>query len=343
MTRLRAFSAALLILCSFGFSSVAYAGQSYTTQDLRLTGAGGVALDATIYLPKHAPAPAILLAHGFAGDKTSVASQAQELATAGYVVLAWTARGFGNSTGEISMDSPTGEVADVSKLIDYLATRKEVVQQSKNDPLVGITGDSYGGAISLMTAGYDKRIDAVAANITWNNLTQALFPQNANDPSLGPYKKFWAGTFFALATLPKSVAGECGTFSAAWCAAFKDAVATGTPSKADIALMQASSPSTITNRITAPTLLMQGEADSLFPLSESIKNAEEIHAAHPHTPLAMIWHSGGHDGGTDESPRLHQAALDWFDIYLKGVKKSFPTFQATDTNCLLYTSDAADE
>jgi len=332
MTRLRAFSAALLILCSFGFSSVAYAGQSYTTQDLRLTGAGGVALDATIYLPKHAPAPAILLAHGFAGDKTSVASQAQELATAGYVVLAWTARGFGNSTGEISMDSPTGEVADVSKLIDYLATRKEVVQQSKNDPLVGITGDSYGGAISLMTAGYDKRIDAVAANITWNNLTQALFPQNANDPSLGPYKKFWAGTFFALATLPKSVAGECGTFSAAWCTAFKDAVATGTPSKADIALMQASSPSTITNRITAPTLLMQGEADSLFPLSESIKNAEEIHAAHPHTPLAMIWHSGGHDGGTDESPRLHQAALDWFDIYLKGVKKSFPTFQATDTN-----------
>ena len=150
-----------------------------------MAGAGGVALDATIYLPKSVPAPAILLAHGFAGDKASVASQAQELATAGYVVLAWTARGFGNSTGEISMDSPTGEVADVSKLIDYLATRKEVVQQSKNDPLVGITGDSYGGAISLMTAGYDKRIDAVAANITWNNLTQALFPQNANDPSLG--------------------------------------------------------------------------------------------------------------------------------------------------------------
>ncbi len=332
MTRLRAFLAALLLFGSFGISSAAYAGQSYTTQDLRLAGAGGVALDATIYLPKSTPAPAVLLAHGFAGDKTSVATQAGELAAHGYVVLAWTARGFGNSTGEISMDSPTGEVADVSKLIDYLATRKEVVQQSKNDPLVGITGDSYGGAISLMTAGYDKRIDAVAANITWNNLTQALFPQSANDPSLGPYKKFWAGTFFALATLPKSVAGECGTFSAAWCTAFKDAVATGAPTKADIALMQASSPSTITKQITAPTLLMQGEADSLFPLSESIKNAEEIHAAHPQTPLAMIWHSGGHDGGTDESPRLHQSVIDWFDIYLKGVKKTFPTFQATDTN-----------
>ena len=332
MVRIRKLIAAVLLITSIGMGSTAYAGTNYSTQDLRLTGAGGVALDATIYLPKATPAPAILLAHGFSGDKTSVATQAEQLASNGYVVLAWTARGFGNSTGEISMDSPNGEVADVSKLIDYLSTRKEVIQQAKNDPMVGITGDSYGGGISLMTAGYDRRIDAVAANITWNNLRQSLFPQNSNDPALGPYKKFWAGTFFALATLPNSLAGECGTFTPEWCNAFKDAVATGLPTAADVKLLEASSPSTITNRITAPTLLMQGEADSLFPLSESIKNAEQIHAAHPKTPIAMTWHSGGHDGGTDESPRLHQAVIDWFNIYLKGMKKNFPTFQVTNTN-----------
>jgi len=332
MKRLRISVAALLLLLTAGSASSAFANTHYSTENLRLGGAGGVFLDATIYLPGGSPAPAILLAHGFTGDKTSVAGQAEQLAAHGYVVLTWTARGFGNSTGEISMDSPTGEVADVSKLIDYLATRKEVVQQSKGDPLVGVTGDSYGGAVALLVAGYDKRIDAVAANITWNNLVHVFFPQNANDPSLGPYKKFWAGTFFALATLPKSVAGECGTFTAAWCNAFKDAVATGSPSPADISLMNASSPSTITSRIIAPTLLMQGESDSLFPLSESIKNAEEIHNVHPQTPLAMIWHSGGHDGGSDESARLHQSVSDWFDIYLRGAKKSFPTFQVTNTN-----------
>ena len=134
-------------------TSNAQANSTIATQELRLNGAGGVAIDATIYLPRTKPAHAILLAHGFTGDKKSVAPQAEELAAKGYVVLAWTARGFGNSTGEISMDSPNGEVADVSKLIDYLATRKEVKQQSSGDPLVGITGDSYGGAISLMTAG----------------------------------------------------------------------------------------------------------------------------------------------------------------------------------------------
>jgi len=96
--------------------------------------------------------------------------------------------------------------------------------------------------------------------------------------------------------------------------------------------MLASSPSTITSKITAPTLLMQGEADSLFPLTESIANAQQIHQAHPNVPLAMIWHSGGHDGGTDETKRLQLATLTWFDKYLLHKKVTFPAFQVTDTN-----------
>jgi len=324
----------LILLSGFSISTIgtASAANKVIISDQRLDGAGGVTLDTSLYLPVSVPAPAILLAHGFAGDKSSVAAQAKSLAESGYVVLAWTARGFGKSTGEISMNSPQGEVADVSKLIDYLATRKEVVQQGVKDPLVGIAGDSYGGSIALMTAGYDNRIDAVAANITWNNLSHVLFPQNSQDPSYGPYKKFWAGTFFALASLPNAFGGECGTFAPAWCAAFKDAVATGLPTAADEKLMLASSPSTITSKITAPTLLMQGEADSLFPLTESIANAQQIHQAHPNVPLAMIWHSGGHDGGTDETKRLQLATLTWFNKYLLHKKVTLPAFQVTDTN-----------
>ena len=333
---MKKFSAALVVGLLSVFSLLtpefAHAAPKVAITEQRINGAGAVTLDTSLYLPLKTPAPAILLAHGFTGDKNSVAAQARTLAEHGYVVLTWTARGFGKSTGEISMNSPKGEVADVSKLIDYLSTRREVIQQHTNDPLVGIAGDSYGGGISLMTAGHDQRIDAVAANITWNNLNHVLFPQNSEDPSPGPYKKFWAGTFFALATLPNAFGGECGTFAKDWCNAFKDAVATGTPTAADQKLLLASSPSTITSKITAPTLLMQGEADSLFPLTESIANAQGIHDAHPKVPLAMIWHSGGHDGGTDESKRLQQATTDWFDKYLLNKKISFPVFQVTDTN-----------
>ena len=329
----RLFIACLTFASTILTATSAIAASQNRSEELRLNGAGNVKLDATIYLPSKLPAPAILLAHGFTGDKNSVSAQATQLANSGYVVLAWTARGFGKSTGEISMNSPEGEVADVSKLIDYLATRKEVIQQSSNDPLIGITGASYGGAISLLSAGYDKRIDGVAADITWNNLVHVLFPQNANDKSpIGPYKKFWAGSFFALATLPNALQGECGTFRKDWCQAFKTAVATGAPTKAQIDLMNAASPSSIANKITAPTLLMQGESDSLFPLSESSITANQIHQAHPNTPLSLIWHGGGHDGGLDESKRLNQATLNWFDIYLKHAKKAFPKFQVTNTN-----------
>ena len=326
---------AVIVLIAFLTSLSGFSARADSSQitELRLNGASQVKIDATIYLPSKVPAPAILLAHGFAGDKSSVAHEAIQLQKAGYVVLAWTARGFGKSSGEISMNSPSGEVADTRKLIDYLSTRVEVVQQSKGDPLVGIAGASYGGAIALLTAGYDPRIDAVAADITWNNLVNVVFPQNSDDRSMtGPYKKYWAGTFFALATLPNALMGDCGTFTKQWCAVFKHAVATGVPTPSEIKLMNASSPSSVADRISAPTLLMQGQADSLFPLSESTSSAQEIVRAHPRTPLSLIWHGGGHDGGMDETKHVWSATQDWFDLYLKKEGKVFPKFQVTNTN-----------
>ena len=83
-------------------------------------------LDATLYLPARTPAPAVLLAHGFGQTKDAVAGEARSLAARGYVVLAWSARGFGASTGQIALNSPDYEVADASQLVDWLAARPEV-------------------------------------------------------------------------------------------------------------------------------------------------------------------------------------------------------------------------
>ena len=62
-----------------------------------------VALDTTLYTPEATPAPAVLLAHGFGGSKTDLDSEARSLAQHGYVVLAYTARGFGRSGGLIHL------------------------------------------------------------------------------------------------------------------------------------------------------------------------------------------------------------------------------------------------
>lgn len=106
------------------------------TEEMRLAGAGepAVSIDATVYLPETTPAPAVLVAHGFGGSKASVDADARELAGQGYVVLAWSARGFGASTGLISLNAPDAEVADAQRLVDYLATRPEVQLDAPGDP-----------------------------------------------------------------------------------------------------------------------------------------------------------------------------------------------------------------
>ncbi len=307
----------------------------------KLNTAPGVYIDTSLYMPAKLPAPAILLAHGFGENKDSVAPEAKALQKAGYVVLTWSARGFGSSTGSISMDAPNAEIADISKLIDYLGTRSEVLKRI-GQPYVGIAGSSYGGAAALMAAGLDPRIKAVAANITWNNLNTVLFPQSTTSVGVpGPFKKYWAGTFFALGSLSAPLAGSCGAFSTSWCVAYNYAVVHGKPDAKTTTLLNYSSPSTITAKIAVPTLLMQGEADSLFPLSESNKTAQEILSAHPSTPVAMIWHAGGHDGGTDESARLTAETIQWFNIYLRGTKSSFPKFQVTDSNGAISLTDSS--
>ncbi len=310
-----------------------------------------VTLDATLYLPEgSAPAPAVLLAHGFGGSKDDLDEDARLLAQEGYVALAFSARGFGASGGLVHLDAPDYEVADARKLLDVLAGRPEVLKDAPGDPRVGVAGGSYGGALSLLLAGYDARVDAIAPQITWNDLRQALFPQfavqdgapTAGTPAASPgpaepgvFKKQWAGLFFGVGGAgttpvpsasarpgatpsgpsPTGASPSCGRFAPEVCAVYQQVASTGQPTGAALRLLEASSPSTVLDRIKAPTLLVQGQADSLFPLSEGDANARGIAAAG--TPVKVVWYGGGHDGGLDETDRLRELVRDWFGRYLK--------------------------
>lgn len=277
-----------------------------------------VQLVADIYVPAATPAPAVILAHGFGGSKDSVTDQAIDLKNAGFVVAAYTARGFGDSTGTISMNAPEFEIADASRVIDHLSTLTTVQADTPGDPVVGVAGGSYGGALALMVAGYDDRVDAIAADITWNDLESSLFGQslrNTGEP--GVYKQLWTSVFFSSGLdSPPGEADLCGRFSPEWCSAYMSAATTGTVSSEMRALMRRSSPASITNRITVPTLLGGGQADSLFPLQQVNANAEQIREANPATPLKVVWHGQGHDGGVNESQRLTTLIRTWFQAHL---------------------------
>ncbi|MFG1638068.1 alpha/beta fold hydrolase [Pseudonocardia alni] len=388
---------------------------------------GTIDLDTSLYVPASAtaasPAPAVLVAHGFGGSKASVDSDARELAARGYVVQTWTARGFGASGGSIGLDDPDREVADASRLVDRLAARADVQRDADGDPRVGVTGGSYGGGLALLLAGYDRRIDAIVPVITWNDLGQALFPNNAvpagatppGTPAAGAgagdgvFKSGWAGVFFGSggrvpaggdspagaaagssgglggsgsgsggsgggggfgsssggasssdgtgtgtagasgpdaggtagpgtaagtadgpgdATATGAATGRtqdvsrpgsdpiCGRFARDVCAAYGEAARTGRVSPELAELLRRSSPATVTDRITAPTLLVQGEQDTLFGLDQADANARQIAANG--TPVSVLWFAGGHDGGGPGS-EVRARIADWFDQHLRGL------------------------
>lgn len=262
--------------------------------------------------------PAVLLAHGFGATKANLRPQAEKLARDGYAVLTWSARGFGKSTGKIGLNDPRGEVADVRRLIDWLAKRPEVRLDKAGDPRVGVAGGSYGGAISLLAAGYDRRVDAIAPQITYWNLADALFPH-------GVFKKLWAGIFFTTgsagaptgsALRPPATSGGCGKFEPELCRMYQRVAVRGRPDAAARKLLESRSPVAVGDRIKVPTLLMQGQTDSLFPLDQ----ADAIRRAvrHNGAPVDVDWIAGGHDGGDRETARLEGRTRAWFDRYLKG-------------------------
>jgi ABC-2 type transport system ATP-binding protein len=277
-----------------------------------------VNIDARIYIPEITPAPAIILAHGFGGSKEGLSERASQLQEAGYVVLTYSARGFGKTIAPISMNSPQYEIADAKSLVDYLATRSEVQKDAADDPRVGIAGGSYGGALALLLSGYDNRVDALASDITWNNLETALFSQYANNNTVGVFKKMWTGYFFSvgMATPPNQVS-PCGRFSLEWCLAYQEAMNNESLSELAQLLMRNSSPTSITSKINIPSLIMVGQADSLFDFQQAFDTATEIKTSNPDTPLKLIWHAGGHDGGRNETDKVNAITLNWFDTYLK--------------------------
>ncbi|MFE2429327.1 CocE/NonD family hydrolase [Streptomyces sp. NPDC059373] len=284
--------------------------------------------------------PAVLLAHGFGGSKDDMRPEAERLARDGYAVLTWSARGFGASTGQIGLNSPDREVADVRRLIDWLGKRNDVQLDGPDDPVVGIAGASYGGAISLLTAGYDKRVDAIAPEITWWNLADSLFPQNASGQAAdsGVFKKLWAGIFFTTGTTSTTTTPAGGgktsstcRFTTELCAMYDAAAVSGHADAATVKLLEQSSPSSVASRIKVPTLVMQGQNDSLFPLGQGDAIARAV--AGNGAPVSVDWTAGGHDGGDQESSRVEARTVAWFDRYLKQDKgaDTGPAFRVTRT------------
>ena len=161
-----------------------------------------------------------------------------------------------------------------------------------------------------MLGATDHRIGAVAADITWNNLGRALFPNAGGNqsgsvqeavgrlPVLLRFRRLppalarltrWAASPARPARPAAAAAGSRRS-----CARLYQRAAAGAPLDAGLAgLLADSSPASVLGGMRAPTLLSQGEQDSLFGLGEADANARQL--AQAGAPVQLRWRAGGHD------------------------------------------------
>jgi dipeptidyl aminopeptidase/acylaminoacyl peptidase len=101
----------------------------------------------------------IVLCHGYTGVKDLyLPDNARVLTEAGYVVMTFDYKGWGDSEGARSRLAPYSRVADAQAALTFLETLPEVDAQR-----LGIYGTSYGGATVVWTGAVDPRVKCVVS------------------------------------------------------------------------------------------------------------------------------------------------------------------------------------
>lgn len=122
------------------------------------------------------PRPLIIMVNSWTLNEKQYLLPALKLSQKGFHVLSYSARGWGDSEGEVRVASPE-DISDLSQILDIL--KKHLSYQEES---VGLLGISYGGGISLLASAFDARIAAVVAMSSWTDLEDSLFPgETANE------------------------------------------------------------------------------------------------------------------------------------------------------------------
>ena len=242
--------------------------------------------------------------------------------------------------------------------------REDATTGTPYDPQVGVTGGSYGGQIQFATAGFEHaagtdRLDAIVPLITWNDLSYSLAPDNSGLPegtarsgsvgASGPgvFKYQWASLFTTVGVgdgaadasalvdptrAQNYVDNNCANFELQVCQALLEVSTLGYPSQASIDFLRSNSVASYMDDVRVPTLIGQGQADTLFNLQESVATYTSL--KRQGTPVSLVWQSWGHSDSSPQPGELDErnpenslegrAALAWFGHYVRGLGTAPP-------------------
>jgi pimeloyl-ACP methyl ester carboxylesterase len=238
--------------------------------------------------------PMVMHSHGWGGSRTTDAAAFSKWLKAGFGVLSFDQRGFGESGGKARVENPDYEGRDVEKLVDLIAKLPWVKKDAPGDPRLGAIGGSYGGGYQFVGAFRELRdkhkpvFDALAPEITWWDLKGSLAPSDV-------VRGEWVSLLTAAGVnaLPQDVieATAVGAATGTW--------PNGTvPGVLDMdTFFEKNGPKWNVEQgrvLDIPILFGQGITDTLFPLHQGLQNW-----AHAITPKArkqsiFVGYNGGH-------------------------------------------------
>ncbi len=281
----------------------------------------GVRIAANIFEPKIQGAqrkfPAIIFVNSWFLEEHEYFNQAKKLASEGFIVLSYSARGWGCSDGKVNVIGDN-DMKDLSKVIDWLERNSDVDVEN-----IGMSGISYGGGMTLKALALEPRIKTGVAMSAWGNLVESLY---GNDTLRSYWSAFLLSTGF--------VTGELDPL-------LFDLV-TDVITKKDISrlLKWANKRSPINyidkiNQRNTPVFIANNLGDNLFQPNQIIDFFEKLTV-----PKRLELNQGTHATGEGiglilDANYTFQNLRDWFGFWLKDSRSSqYPNFKKSEVSIL---------
>ena len=267
-----------------------------------------VQLDARLLVPDGAgPFPALLINHGYLGDKGGDGDTAAAAARNGYIVLRYSSRGFGQTLGQVDLVG-TKETHDMLTAIHWLNNPANVPIWTDH---IAHYGGSYGGAHDLaLAAANDPAVKALVAAATWTDLYDGLLPNNVLKIS---YETGFYAAGRARTDGYNNYAKELDVMEAK--------VAAGVDLDGVHDLLRDHSIVGKWDRVHTPIFLIQGLNDGLFDGNSAIQNYNELKARNVPVRLYLggIGHPPARASGGPEIAHLGDEVTAWMDHYVRGI------------------------
>jgi hypothetical protein len=262
--------------------------------------------------------PTVIIAAGWGATAAGLRPDAIALARAGYLVMLFDYRGWGDSDGRVMLTNQkpaaggtfAGEVRELRGYIDpweqaqdWLSAISYAATDPKVDPgRIGVMGSDLSGGYVIYAAAHDPRVKALVSQVTRAD-TRPSKPYQLDPAKVIAEAQAAASRLATGGPYPADRARTPGA---------PDASLVGAPVGAKLVRW---APVEDADDVTAPALFVLAEKEELFSNKANGQLAcERVQGPRKMVILPKITHYGVYGA---EHTRAINAAIDWFDRYLK--------------------------